>query len=106
MVHVAHVVVEVGSNFFAPANVTIKPGETVAWVRRNGFHNVLAEDGSFTSGAPSSTWSAYSHTFSIPGAYPYFCEIHRPGGMTGVVAVSSDQSSNLTQRVFLPVARR
>ena len=106
VVHVAHVVVEVGNNFFAPATVSVNLGETVAWVRRGGFHNVVAEDDSFTSGAPSSTWSAYSHTFTTPGVYPYFCEIHRSSGMAGVVTILSDQNSSLTQRVFLPVARR
>ena len=42
-VHQANATVEVHSNFYSPASVTIKAGETVTWTHVEGFHNVLAE---------------------------------------------------------------
>ena len=58
--------VEVRSNRYLPASVTINVGDTVIWTRVEGFHNVLANDGSFRlgespDGAPSSSWVTASH---------------------------------------------
>jgi plastocyanin len=103
VVHVAHAVVEVRNNSFAPAAVTILPGQSVAWVRREGVHNVAAGDGSFSSGAATDTWHVYRHTFAAAGTYPYRCDVHGAAGMTGVVEV---QAANTQARVFLPLVVR
>src|SRR5438105_5397667 len=47
-----NVVVQVSSNFFSPASVTINVGDTVTWTRLEGLHNVKADDGSFRLGEP------------------------------------------------------
>lgn len=96
VVEVSHAVVEVKNFDFAPATVTIPRGGRVTWYLTSGTHNVRADDGSFTSGAPTSTWTTYSQTFAEPGAYPYYCELHGGAGgigMTGVVNVEASSDS-------------
>jgi plastocyanin len=86
---------------FSPQNLTINTGETVQWVWSSGGHSVVsgsscAADGQFCSPsdtscgtAPTSAQGAtYSHTFSTPGTYPYFCNVHCGGfGMVGTITV-------------------
>jgi plastocyanin len=87
--------VEVRDNFFIPDPITIFVGNTVTWVRVEGFHNVRAEDGSFRlgetpDGDPGSTWTTVSHTFTQPGTFRYYCEAHGGpggGGMAGTIIV-------------------
>ena len=45
--------VDVVNFAFQPDPLTIRVGDTVTWVRQAGFHNVVADDGSFTSGRPA-----------------------------------------------------
>lgn len=64
-----------------------------------GLHNVVADDGSFTSGAPSTNLWTYAHVFSAAGNNPYYCEIHGgPGGtgMSGTVVVGNPTPVELT----------
>lgn len=84
--------VTVSSNTFTPNTVNIRTGDTVQWDNAGGFHNVVADDNSFTSGPPSSAPWTYSHTFTAPGTYPYYCSAHGGiggVGMSGVVIVST-----------------
>jgi plastocyanin len=91
------ITVTVGNNFFAPAAVTINPGDTVVWQRLSGFHNVAADDNSFRLGEPpnggaGSNWTTVSRTFTDPGTFGYYCEIHgSPGGvdMAGTITVAN-----------------
>lgn len=82
--------VEVTNFTYTPINVQITAGETVSWTNMQGFHNVVADDGSFDSGpAANPPWN-FQHTFNTPGSYPYYCSIHgAPGGigMSGTVTV-------------------
>ena len=56
--------VDVGDNFFSPANLTIEVGDTVHWVGvGNRSHNARANDGSFASNTSSSL--NFFHTFII-----------------------------------------
>lgn len=87
--------VEVRNNLFTPDSITIFVGDTVTWLRAEGFHNIRAEDGLFRlgenpAGDPGSTWTTVSHTFTQPGTFRYYCEAHGgPGGngMAGTVIV-------------------
>lgn len=84
---------------YAPATLAVTAGDTVTFVNQGGFHNVVADDGSFRcaqgcdasggNGDPSSvSWSA-TVTLASPGAIGYHCEIHgAPGlGMFGSITV-------------------
>jgi len=90
---------------FAPQTLTIAPGDTVVFVNKGGFHNVVADDSSFTcsagckgdskgdTGAPSSANWTFNLTFPNPGAVGYYCLIHgAPGqGMYGTILVQAPQ---------------
>lgn len=79
------------SNFqFTPKVVRIKSGGSVTWQVKEGTHTVNADD----SGFESQTLSAgqkFSHQFTKPGAYRYYCSFHGSKGghdMAGTVIVS------------------
>jgi plastocyanin len=98
------VVVEVSGFAFSPTVVIIEPGQTVTWIRRNGFHNVAADDGSYRSGDADDTWDTYSHTFVAAGESLYHCELHGAAGGIGmagkiIVQVSGQSAHNL----YLPL---
>jgi len=74
---------------FSPQTLTITTGDIVKWTNISGTHNVLANNGSFTSGNPApATWT-YSHTFTAAGNNPYYCEPHLSMGMTGTIIVQN-----------------
>ncbi|KAA9130832.1 hypothetical protein F3N42_10715 [Marinihelvus fidelis] len=86
-------IVEVGDNFFSPAQLTIQAGDTVRWVNAAGgmAHDVESDTGLFSSGAAASQFT-FEFTFDDPGSYPYFCSVHGgPGGvgMSGAVVVEA-----------------
>jgi amicyanin len=70
---------------FAPAEITIAPGESVTWTNNDGApHGLEYRDGS--SGKDLLLPGAsYSHRFDKPGTYDYNCSIHPY--MTGRVVV-------------------
>lgn len=84
--------VQVGpGRFFSPSTVTVAPGEAVIW----NFNELHTSTSDATTGPE--VWDSgflssgtYSHTFTTPGNYPYYCAVHSfPGGtaMNGVVQV-------------------
>lgn len=91
-------------NSFEPADLTIQVGDTVTWTNTNtsNSHNVVANDGSFNSGAPRNGSWTFSHTFDTPGDFRYFCQPHGSAagfGMAAVIRVTgggtSDEPGNL-----------
>ena len=77
---------------FSPSTVTVAPGEAVIW-NFQAFHTSTSDSSSgpevWDSGLLST--GTFSHTFTTPGSYPYYCQVHSvPGGtiMNGVVMVS------------------
>jgi plastocyanin len=81
------------SNTFTPSTVTVFQGETVTWNNTGGFHNVKFDDGSYTQPAsPQSAPWTVSRTFTTPGSFRYYCQVHGgPGGvgMSGIVNVTA-----------------
>jgi halocyanin-like protein len=78
-----------GSFAFSPVAVRIDPGTTVRWVwtGEGGFHNIVAEDGSFQSDQTNNEGFEFEQTFEEPGLYRYYCAPHESLGMKGVVLV-------------------
>jgi plastocyanin len=76
---------------FTPSTLTINTGDTVVFTNAGGNHNVVADDNSFTNGAPSTANWSFSHTFNAAGTIGYFCSMHGgPGsGMHGTITVKS-----------------
>jgi plastocyanin len=82
---------------FEPAELTIKPGDTVKWVNNKlSPHNVVFDSTkvpeTFASkanhkGMLFQPGEAFETTFSDAGEYPYYCEPHRGAGMVGKISV-------------------
>ncbi len=61
---------------FTPATITVPAGTSVTWVNHDDVpHTVTASDNSYTS-QPIDTDAQFTHTFSAPGTYSYYCAIH------------------------------
>jgi plastocyanin len=75
---------------FSPDAVTINRGEKVTWTNQDGQHNVKFDDGSFEqpTNAVDTRWTV-ERTFSAPGTFGYYCELHgsSTNGMRGTVTV-------------------
>jgi plastocyanin len=87
---------------FSPSSVTVAPGETVTWVWAGVFHSSTSDSQSgaevWDSGIIST--GQFSHTFTTPGTYPYYCSLHSmPGGtaMNGTVQVTGLTTPTPTQ---------
>jgi len=72
---------------FHPPSITINVGDTVTWTAVGGFHNVRADDGSFST--PGGSSFTFSHTFITAGTVGYHCMFHGAPGlnMFGTVIV-------------------
>lgn len=95
----ADVPVTVSSDVFKPAGVVINLGDSVTWENVQGVHNVVADDGSFSSGEPSEAPWTYTHTFTEPGTFIYHCTLHgEPGGTghSGSITVDAGAASQVS----------
>ena len=87
---------------FEPKTITIKSGETVTWKNMSGMvHSATdvprmaakPQDAGLPRGAKEfdsgmiSPGKSYSHTFTVPGTYKYFCIPHEELGMVGTIVV-------------------
>jgi plastocyanin len=84
-----YVDVEMLDNVFKPRIVRVPVGGEVEWTNEGrSVHDVVADDGSFSSGLlePGDTFEA---SFPRAGAFPFHCSLHgAPGaGMIGLVVV-------------------
>jgi len=85
--NVAVQTVEVKGFAFAPETLTVKAGTVVEWVNLDSTqHTVTSTSGpeSFDSKKLEQN-GRYSFTFTKPGTYEYYCELHP--GMKGKVVV-------------------
>lgn len=67
-------VVEIKNMVFNPAELTVRPGDTIVWVNNDiVVHDVTAEDTSWTSGniAVKASWQ-----YIPKGSFDYICSIH------------------------------
>jgi plastocyanin len=79
------VVVHMHDYAFHDATVTVHAGDAVQFVNDDSdAHTVTATDKSFDSGGLDAHQS-WTHTFTQPGKYAYFCALHPY--MKGVVVV-------------------
>jgi plastocyanin len=88
------VVVETRDNVFAPAEITIKAGDSIEF-RNTGLapHTAEDKDGSFNSGNLNSGQSA-TIRFDNEGTFQLICIYHETVGMTGRIAVSGAGGSS------------
>jgi plastocyanin len=69
-------VVQIHQMAFRPRVVTVRVGQPVTWRFEDAQveHDVDAADGSFHS--PLKDSGTWTHTFTAPGTYSYFCSVH------------------------------
>ncbi len=85
----ADTIVTIDNFTFAPAEVSVAPGETVVWINRDDIpHRVVGTDKGFDSKALD-TDDRFAFTFSTPGDYDYFCSLHPH--MIGKIIVRADR---------------
>lgn len=62
---------------FAPVKITVPAGTTVKWTNRDDIpHTVVSEDNKTFKSEVLDTNQEFTHTFSKPGTYRYFCSLH------------------------------
>ncbi|HLI14152.1 MAG TPA: plastocyanin/azurin family copper-binding protein [Alphaproteobacteria bacterium] len=96
-------VVDMSFESYDPANVTIRAGQTVEWRNTSIITHTVTDDPARArkaddAGVPAGGQAfdsgdippgqVYSHAFTVPGTYRYFCAHHEQGGMLGVVVVT------------------
>ncbi len=83
----AAVIVHVGDMKFAPAEVTIKAGETVTWKFTDKVPHTVQGIGDKAMGinSPIIDKGEWSYTFTVPGSYRYLCSLHPE--MRGTITV-------------------
>ncbi|HVB66560.1 MAG TPA: cupredoxin family copper-binding protein [Acetobacteraceae bacterium] len=82
----AEVHVTISGYAFAPARITVRPGDTVVWTNRDSVpHTITALGGGFASAALD-TGESFTHAFPRAGSFGYRCAIHPE--MQGTVLVS------------------
>ena len=82
--HAQQVQVMIDNFTFAPAELTVKVGDTVTWTNRDDIPHTVVSAGKFRSKAMD-TDNSYSFTFASAGDYKYFCSLHPH--MTGMIKV-------------------
>jgi len=62
---------------FSPTPVTVPVGTTLTWTNRDDIpHTVVSDDQQQFKSKALDTDEKFSHTFTKPGTYSYFCSIH------------------------------
>jgi len=81
------VTVEVKDMKFTPANITIKPGQTVRWAFADTAPHTVEgiSDGALEIHSAIIREGEWSHKFTSPGIFRYLCTLHPE--MKGVVEV-------------------
>jgi plastocyanin len=70
---------------FNPSTLTVPSGTTVAWTNQDDMVHTVTEANRLFSSKSLETGDVYTHTFTTPGTYTYFCALHPR--MTGTVIV-------------------
>jgi len=100
---------------FDPIGLRIEPGDTVRWIQVRGYHSVTAYhpandnhelriptaappwNSDILLGQYPAKGSTFTHTFTVPGVYDYFCEPHEAAGMVGRIVVGAPGDGPGTQ---------
>lgn len=70
---------------YVPSELTVPVGTVVTWVNHDDVPHTVTEVNKQFSSPALDTDERYSHRFTAPGTYEYFCEVHPH--MTGKVIV-------------------
>lgn len=84
----ATVEMRLSNNRFTPNSITINVGDTVRFINEQGFHDVTADDGSFTRPAAGPTWT-FDRVYSQAGIQRVYCDVHSAPGADINVAMNA-----------------
>ena len=76
---------------FSPATVTVKVGDTVQWILRDGSHTTTSGTAAAADGLWNEVITADAPVlipFAEPGEYRFFCRFH-PDAMRGTIVVEA-----------------
>jgi plastocyanin len=86
-----------GTLTFSPSVVNINAGDQIIWTWEGNLHSTTS--GSVSGGTTNYTglWGSgvfsqphsFTNSFPSAGSFPFYCQIHYPENMTGVVNVAS-----------------
>jgi plastocyanin len=81
-------VIQISNNAFSPDSLTVPVGSTVTWKNEDPYAHTVTMQGKngFDSGSLDSG-KTFSHTFTAPGSYSYFCAVHP--SMTATITVTA-----------------
>jgi plastocyanin len=68
--------VTIDHHAFAPAALTIAVGTTVTWRNADDTPHTVTEKNRVFRSDGLDTGDSFSHTFTTPGDYTYFCSLH------------------------------
>jgi plastocyanin len=93
--------INAGSYYYSPSNLSINVGDTVTWFNDGGYHDVNGDNNSLTGSsfnnpvsfsltATSGPSVIGSYVFTVAGTYNYDCSIgnHAANGMVGSIVVN------------------
>ncbi len=75
----ATVEIRLRNNVFIPNAVSINVGDTVRFINDQGFHDVTADDNSFSRPTAGPGW-VFERTFTAAGVVPVYCRAHSVPG--------------------------
>ena len=99
----ANAVIDMGFMSFQPAVLTVRSGATVEWRNTALIAHTVTDDPAHThhpaltalppGAAPFNSGkinagAIYTHTFTVPGTYKYYCRFHADHGMAGTIVVT------------------
>lgn len=80
------IVADMSGNAFVPGELTITVGDTVTWTNSDTVpHTVTSDDGGPLDSGIIDGGGSWSYTFTEPGTYSFYCEVHP--SMQGTVTV-------------------
>ena len=105
---------------YVPQAMSVPVGSTVTWVNKSGAPHTVTRctpaacngasagtgtDSSFTSGdIAAASGATFSHTFSQPGTYVYYCKIHGYALMHGTITVTAATTTTAAPAPTAPAA--
>lgn len=72
------------SSQFSPTTLTVRVGETVTWVNRDGYvHTVTSDRGAELDSGDLEGGDTFQHRFTRAGTFEYHCEPHAYANAAG-----------------------
>ena len=86
-------VIEAGKKGFSPAEITVKAGDTIKFIRTAGDHSVKSGGGEWEPFTLNNDKTEYMIVLEKIGVYPFVSSFRSDAGMSGSITVESGKSS-------------